>query len=1193
MKVKRSSKLHSVISLLFFISFISFFIMSLSSLPVFADQDGDSYDPPLDCNDANAAIHPGAAEACNGFDDDCDGSIDEGCTTDCSNPDTVGASKRVTTDSAVSEMASIAWTGSGYGIAWHDNRDSSQYEIYFALADAGGNKIGSDKRITSAASSQKEPSLVWTGTEFGIAFDDYRNSNYEIYFTRLDSSGNKIGTETRITSNSQVQRYPSLAWTGSEYGVVWQDYRDGNYEIYFSRINADGTKNGSDVRISHSLGISYYPAIVWDGDGYGVVWQDERDGNREVYFSQLDSSGIEIVNDTRITSNSSSSEYPDICWTGNEYGIVWYDLRDTNNEIYFTRVSNSGMEIGDDVRVTSNDQSSIYPSIAWTGSEYGIAWQDSRDGNPEIYYGRISSTGSRLGSDLRVTRDSSNSYNPDIARTGTDFGIAWHDNRDGNSEIYFQRVGCNCIDADSDLYTSCNDCNDSNASINPGAVDICNSIDDDCDGTVDGDTDKDGYLPCSGDCDNGNPAVHPGDTEICNGIDDNCDSQNDYVPDGDADTYLYCSGDCNDADASIHSGATEICNGVDDDCDSTIDEGCQTLCANKEKAGSDRRTTENFAASRRPSLVLSSTGYGIAWQDNRDGNLEIYFAFYNFEPRKTTADVRITSNTSNSQNASLVWTGKEFGAAWQDDQSGNDEIYFARFDKDGVKIGSDVRVTTDPSASQNPSIVWNGNGYAVAWNDGRDKNDEIYFARLDKQGNKVGADVRVTRTSTATIDPSLVWNGNGYGVVWKDLIFSNNLIYFVRLGLDGSKIGSEAKVNGVDSNSDNPALVWADGRYGIAWKDRRDSGKDQIYFAQYDSAGIKIGSDSRITDNLDLSLAAEPSLAWSGGEYSVSWTDHRDGNYEIYFSRINRDGNPVESNFRFTNNVSNSGVSSIVWDGSRYAIAWEDDQDANYEIYFGRLGCNCVDGDADTYTSCNDCNDSNASIHPGAAESCNFVDDDCDGTVDEGFDADSDGWTTCAGDCNDSDYSINPGAPDVCNDSIDNNCDGTVDNKDSDHDGYVDDDCINGTDCDDSDATVYPGAPELCDNKDNDCDSSIDEGFATPGATTGLAFQTKSKVTFSWTAVIPSTSYDTVKGNLAALKSTNGDFSTTIITCLENNDTGTLATDTENPGATGQGFYYLVRALNCNVDGTYNNPSDPKQSGDRDSEIASSPNRCP
>lgn len=137
------------------------------------------------------------------------------------------------------------------------------------------------------------------------------------------------------------------------------------------------------------------------------------------------------------------------------------------------------------------------------------------------------------------------------------------------------------------------------------------------------------------------------------------------------------------------------------------------------------------------------------------------------------------------------------------------------------------------------------------------------------------------------------------------------------------------------------------------------------------------------------------------------------------------------------------------------------------------------DVDDDGVTGCaGDCNDRDATSHPGGVEACDGFDDDCDGTVDEHtecFDDDGDGQTERGGDCNDGLGSVHTGAAEVA-DGVDNDCDGVIDdgvaNPDNDGDGYTPD----GNDCDDRDATVYPGATELADSLDNDCDGTVDEG---------------------------------------------------------------------------------------------------------------------
>jgi hypothetical protein len=170
-----------------------------------------------------------------------------------------------------------------------------------------------------------------------------------------------------------------------------------------------------------------------------------------------------------------------------------------------------------------------------------------------------------------------------------------------------------------------------------------------------------------------------------------------------------------------------------------------------------------------------------------------------------------------------------------------------------------------------------------------------------------------------------------------------------------------------------------------------------------------------------------------------------------------------------------------------------------------------ADGDGAEAITCGgmDCDDANAARFPGATEVCDAddLDEDCDGTTFGNRDGDGDGafdaaccnGTTCGTDCDDTLFSVRPDALEDC-DGVDNDCDGTIDDgvlvagfADADGDGYGDSAraamacpgtagfATAGGDCNESDRTVNPGATEPCDGRDNDCDGDVDDGVLVTG----------------------------------------------------------------------------------------------------------------
>lgn len=325
-------------------------------------------------------------------------------------------------------------------VIWQDTRDGGNPEIYYKRSSNSGLNWTSDVRLTNHIEYSEQPTITCTGQVLHVVWNDNRSdNNLELFYKRSTDDGVTWGADTRLTINNATSVQPSVAASDSAVHIVWQENRDGNWEVYYKRSTDIGNSWSNDVRLTSNSSTSAYPTVTVSGSIIHVVWYDVRDGNPEIYYKRSTDKGLNWGADLRLTNNSVESYYATISVSGLLVHVIWEDMRDGNYEVYYKRSTDAGITWGADTRLTNNSASCQFANIVANNISVHIVWQENRDGNWETYYKRSTDLGFSWSNDTRLTNNTFASVNPSVSASLSAVYIVWCDNRDGNNEIYFKR----------------------------------------------------------------------------------------------------------------------------------------------------------------------------------------------------------------------------------------------------------------------------------------------------------------------------------------------------------------------------------------------------------------------------------------------------------------------------------------------------------------------------------------------------------------------------------------------------------------------------------------------------------------------------------------------------------------------------------------------------------------------------------
>ncbi len=398
-----------------------------------------------DCDDASPQIFPGARELCDALDNDCNGVVDDATSLAPSGQ----APTRVSPLSAArSSAAGLAFDGESFGASM-TSQEGGRTQGQFQQLSARGQLVGGPQRIARVNAESYGGPLVWSGERFLTAYEDARqDGNYEIYFDHLNRKGERVIEDVRVTNADDYSLRPSVLWTGAEALLVWDDRRfEGELDasaVFGQRVSAQGALLGGNVRLSPS-GVRAEAASVALGKArVGIAFLSLGAGSLPNLSFMTTSRALEEPSPP-VVIPFDDPDGPVVTPLGDGFVLTFH--QDTGAfigpSIYGVLLSESGAVLGNVQSLTAGAPHARGNATFSYGDRFVMVWADDRDGTYQLHAQTFDRKLSPITPRQRLTTTMTNTLGPVVAATADGgLGVLYTDEATGQSQTFFTRLDC-------------------------------------------------------------------------------------------------------------------------------------------------------------------------------------------------------------------------------------------------------------------------------------------------------------------------------------------------------------------------------------------------------------------------------------------------------------------------------------------------------------------------------------------------------------------------------------------------------------------------------------------------------------------------------------------------------------------------------------------------------------------------------
>ena len=562
------------------------------------------------------------------------------------------------------------------------------------------------------------------------------------------------------------------------------------------------------------------------GDQIGYAYSDGHGGVR---FLRSDLDGNPLGSAADLTLQTGAGQ-PSLVFTGTEWGVAWYDRRDSDDGIFFNRIDAAGQILDSDRRINGTERYGANPSLAFTGQIYLLAWGGGDGPDYSILFRGLDQAGVPLYPSRLIPAGDGPYARPSLTWTGgRPAFLRDEDDLSSPRPVSLRLIDC-CADLDGDGQDWCEgDENDADPATHGGAPEICDGRDNDQDGT----------------------------------LDEGCDRSCEASPLGGMESLG------SQPPLEVATATRSPASGFVIRADGGA-EGVQLVAEAGGPPWSPSRLETDAAESLDPAAAWTGTLLSTVFDDRRGGQPALRLTNLDGDGSAVDEDLPLSAGSSSGSRPALAWGGRRLGLAWR--QGANSHLAFTLLSPHGARLLDDAPLGPTASGGDLPSIAacpaWGG-GTLVAWLAPSAEGMVLEAEIRDEEGGRKAGPVEIAPAAPGRGQLAAARSAEGYLFVWSAPAGNGNELFGVAADTGLTPGGAAAQLTAAGGGPRDPALAFTGAETLAVFRDARDAGRFRPFRLRLDAAAQPLGPAVPLGTDRDV---GPPAAAWDGQGLRFAWS---------------------------------------------------------------------------------------------------------------------------------------------------------------------------------------------------------------------------------------------------------------------------------------------------------------------------------